>query len=41
MKAIVAQHVDQNIGYDVVVCAAYSTGYLGFSGLINNRLLSF
>ena len=41
IKAIVAQYVGQDAGYDVVVCAAYSTGYLGLSGSINSRLLSF
>ena len=41
VRSIVAQHLGRDMGYDVVVCAAYSTGYLGFSGLINNRLISF
>jgi hypothetical protein len=40
VKAIVAQHVDKDVGYDVVVCAGYSAGYLGLSGSIDNRLLS-
>ena len=41
IKAIVAQHVSASIGYDVVVCAAYSTGHYGLSGSINSRLFSF
>jgi hypothetical protein len=40
IKAIVAQHVSPGTGYDVVVCAAYSTGHYGLSGSINNRLFS-
>jgi hypothetical protein len=41
IKAIVAQHVSPATDYDVVVCAAYSTGHYGLSGSINSRLFSF
>ena len=41
IKAIVAQHVGNDTGYDLVNCAGYSTGYLGLSGSIARRLLSF
>ncbi len=37
--ALVAQH-RKDVGYDVVVLACYSTGALGFSGVINKGLVS-
>jgi hypothetical protein len=40
IQAIVAQVIGRQAAYDIVVCAAYSTGYLGFSGSVSRQLFS-
>jgi hypothetical protein len=38
---IVMQEAGKDATYDIAICAAYSTGYLGLAGSINQRLFSF
>ncbi len=40
IRYIVALHFGRVVDYDIVICGAFSTGYLGLCGVINNRLFS-
>jgi len=39
IKNIISHHFGRPVDYDIVVCAAFSTGYLGLYGVISNNLI--